>query len=58
MRATVWLLDEPYTNLDVSGTQLMSSLLQEHVGAGGLALVVAHHELKLDCAVRRFELSS
>ena len=58
MRATVWLLDEPYTNLDVSGTQLMSSLLQEHVGAGGLALVVAHHELNLSCAVRRLELGS
>jgi heme exporter protein A len=58
MRATVWLLDEPYTNLDALGTKLMSGLLQAHVAEGGLALVVAHHELELPCLVRRLELRS
>jgi heme exporter protein A len=56
MCASVWLLDEPYTNLDTPGTALMSGLLQAHVDAGGLALVVAHHELKLPCNIRRLEL--
>jgi heme exporter protein A len=45
--AALWLLDEPYTNLDASGTQLLSKLLEEHVGSGGLALVVAHHALNV-----------
>ena len=58
MNAPVWLLDEPYTNLDASGADLLSGLLQAHVEAGGLALVVAHHELKLPCAIRRLELNS
>jgi heme exporter protein A len=58
MRATVWLLDEPYTNLDAAGSELISELLQTHVAGGGLALVVAHHELKLNCTVRRMELHS
>jgi heme exporter protein A len=58
MNATVWLLDEPFTNLDASGTELMSGLLQAHVDGGGLALVVAHHELALSCTVRRLELRS
>ena len=58
MNASVWLLDEPYTNLDASGSALMSDLLQAHVARGGLALVVAHHELSLTCSVRRLELSS
>lgn len=58
MSATVWLLDEPYTNLDAAGTELISELLQTHVAGGGLALVVAHHELKLSCNVRRMELHS
>jgi heme exporter protein A len=58
MRATVWLLDEPYTNLDAAGTELISELLQTHVAGGGLALVVAHHELKVSCHVRRMELNS
>jgi heme exporter protein A len=43
--AALWLLDEPYTNLDASGTQLLTELLEEHVRSGGLALVVAHHAL-------------
>jgi heme exporter protein A len=58
MGASLWLLDEPYTNLDTAGCDLVSGLLQEHVLKGGLALVVAHHELKLDCNVRRLELTS
>jgi heme exporter protein A len=58
MSATVWLLDEPYTNLDASGTQLMSELLEAHSKAGGLALVVAHHEIVLRCRVNRLELPS
>lgn len=58
MSATVWLLDEPYTNLDASGADLVSGLLQAHVQGGGLALVVAHHELQLPCSIRRLELNS
>jgi heme exporter protein A len=58
MSATVWLLDEPYTNLDASGTELVTGLLQAHVAGGGLALVVAHHEIALSCRVRRLELHS
>lgn len=58
MSATVWLLDEPYTNLDAAGSELISELLQTHVAGGGLALVVAHHELKVSCDVRRLELNS
>jgi heme exporter protein A len=57
MSASLWLLDEPFTNLDAAGTELISGLLHEHVLQGGLALVVAHHDLKLDCDVRRLELN-
>ena len=58
MSASLWLLDEPFTNLDAAGTDLLRSLLQSHVERGGLALVVAHHELKLDCNVHRLELTA
>ena len=58
MQARLWLLDEPFANLDAQGSVLISELLQSHVRAGGLALVVAHHELTLDCAVRRLELNA
>ncbi len=55
-RAVLWLLDEPFTNLDAAGSALMSSLLEEHVGRGGMVLVVAHHDLNLATATRRLEL--
>jgi heme exporter protein A len=55
-RAVLWLLDEPFTNLDAAGSALMSSLLEEHVGQGGMVLVVAHHDLNLATATRRLEL--
>jgi heme exporter protein A len=58
MRASIWLLDEPYANLDAAGSELVSELLQAHVQEGGLALVVAHRDLALRCQVRRLELNS
>ena len=58
MHASVWLLDEPYANLDAAGSELVSELLQAHVEQGGLALVVAHRDLTLRCQVRRLELNS
>jgi heme exporter protein A len=47
LRARLWLLDEPFTNLDAAGSELVSDLLAEHIGRGGLALVVAHHDLRV-----------
>jgi heme exporter protein A len=56
MSASLWLLDEPFTNLDAAGTDLMTGLLQSHVERGGAALVVAHHDLKMDVDLRRLDL--
>jgi heme exporter protein A len=56
MQATLWLLDEPFTNLDTAGTTLTGELLQSHVRAGGAALVVAHQTLEVDVDMRRLEL--
>ena len=56
--AALWLLDEPYTNLDAKGGELLTALLDRHVGAGGIALVVAHHALPLTGAIARLELAA
>lgn len=56
MSASLWLLDEPLTNLDSAGAELLSELLQSHVVRGGMALVVAHHDLEVECDVHRLEL--
>jgi len=56
MRASLWLLDEPFTNLDAAGMELTGKLLQSHVREGGAALVVAHHDLDVDVDMRRLDL--
>jgi len=38
----VLLLDEPYSNLDIEGVNLMNSVLADIVRSGGAALVVLH----------------
>jgi heme exporter protein A len=57
-RASLWLLDEPFTNLDRAGSELLSGLLAEHMASGGMALVVAHHDLDIGASVRRLELAA
>jgi heme exporter protein A len=56
MSASLWLLDEPFTNLDSAGGELISGLLRSHVEQGGAAMVVAHHDLKIDVDMRRLDL--
>ena len=56
MGASLWLLDEPFTNLDAAGGELISGLLRSHVEQGGAAMVVAHHDLKIDVDMRRLDL--
>ena len=45
--AVIWILDEPFTTLDVDGVQLLEKLLGDHARKGGVALVTTHHELSL-----------
>ncbi len=45
--AIIWILDEPFTTLDVDGVQLLEKLLGDHSRKGGVALVTTHHELSL-----------
>lgn len=44
--APLWLLDEPYANLDREGVRLMDQLLAEHVAAGGACVMSTHGDLK------------
>ncbi len=41
-RAPLWILDEPYTNLDVAGRELVDQLMTQHLETGGQVLLVAH----------------
>jgi heme exporter protein A len=47
MDAALWILDEPGSNLDSAGQQLLHDLLERHLHSGGAAVVATHQELRL-----------
>ena len=58
MSVPLWLLDEPTTNLDKEGQQLVGALIEEHLNQGGLAVAAIHHDLSVrTTALRRLELA-
>ncbi len=40
--APLWLLDEPFANLDLEGISLVNRLIERHLADGGGALVTSH----------------
>ncbi|WP_144898982.1 heme ABC exporter ATP-binding protein CcmA [Luteimonas cucumeris] len=40
--APLWLLDEPYANLDLEGIHLVNRMISAHLQEGGAALVTTH----------------
>jgi len=58
--ATLWLLDEPFTSLDVHGIQLVEQLFEQHTARGGMLALTSHHAVNLhnDAAVQRINLSA
>lgn len=43
--AALWILDEPTTNLDAQGQELVSGLIAERLEGGGTVVAAVHHEL-------------
>ena len=46
-QAALWLLDEPTTNLDAEGQQLVADLVAEQLAGAGLVVAAVHHSLPL-----------
>ena len=58
-RAQLWILDEPFTSLDVYGIELVEKLFHEHISLGGMLAMTSHHAVNLDSAhVNRINLSA
>lgn len=55
-RARLWMMDEPFTNLDRAGQALVSELIAEHLQAGGASVVASHQALDIDGSTRRILL--
>ncbi len=54
--ARLWLMDEPFTNLDAGGQSLVVELIGEHLAGDGLCVIAAHQEGRLDVPMQRIQL--
>ena len=54
--APLWLMDEPFTNLDRAGRELVLELVEEHVQAGGMCVIAAHQDVVIDAPMRTVHL--
>jgi len=59
LHGDIWLLDEPYANLDRHGIDLVNALIAEHCAGGGAALVTSHGAVQFaDAHARRIHLGA
>tara|TARA_R110000782_G_scaffold39515_5_gene91698 strand:- start:193 stop:771 length:579 start_codon:yes stop_codon:yes gene_type:complete len=51
----LWLMDEPFTNLDSDGRKLVVELVEEHLAGGGLCVMAAHQDVDIDVPVKQVD---
>lgn len=57
--STLWILDEPFTSLDVIGVDFFLKVIQQHVAGGGMVLLTTHQEVNLEnCITKYLQLAS
>jgi heme exporter protein A len=49
----LWILDEPFTALDVRGVENLSALIARHVDGDGMVVLTTHQEVPVDAARRK-----
>lgn len=55
-KAPLWIMDEPFTNLDTGGQDLVREVIAEHLARDGLCVVASHQNIQLDAPVIRVPL--
>lgn len=55
-RATVWILDEPFTALDVRGVGSLAALIASHLQREGVVILTTHQEVPIDGRVEKLTL--
>ena len=46
-QAPLWILDEPFTALDVRAMDMLSALIEEHLSAQGMVILTSHQSMPL-----------
>jgi heme exporter protein A len=56
-KVPLWLMDEPFTNLDREGRALVMDLTTEHLAGGGMCIMAAHQDVEIGGNVTRISLT-
>ena len=54
--ANLWLMDEPFTNLDRDGRQLVVEIVGQHLSIGGMCVMAAHQDVEIDAPTQKLVL--
>ena len=54
--APLWMMDEPFTNLDTDGQGLVKELISEHLANGGICAMASHQAVSIDAPTHRIVL--
>ncbi len=55
----LWILDEPFTALDVHAVDVLQGIIAEHVETGGMAMLTTHQEVDISSGdVKHIHLNS
>ena len=55
--AVLWILDEPFTSLDMAGVALVQTLAEDHLLSGGVMVLTSHQAVSLNGRLRKLELA-
>lgn len=57
-RATLWILDEPFTAIDVNGVDRLTQRMAQHTEQGGIVILTIHQPLNVaESKIRRISLT-
>ena len=57
-RATLWILDEPFTAIDVNGVDRLTQRMAQHTEQGGIVILTTHQPLNVaERKIRRISLT-
>ncbi|MGD8560178.1 MAG: cytochrome c biogenesis heme-transporting ATPase CcmA [Gammaproteobacteria bacterium] len=55
----LWVLDEPFTALDVHAVEMLKNLISEHVENQGMVILTTHQHVEIDAgAIKELDLSA
>ena len=57
-RGTLWILDEPFTAIDMNGVERLTQLMAQHTERGGIVILTTHQPINVATdKIRRIALS-